>query len=125
MADPDAWYGGTPEAMGNSAYSDYLDAIRNPEVVRGMLDDYRAGLSIDHLHDAADRHASRRIACPALVLWSTRDDLPLLYGNVLDVWEPWTTQLQGKGIDSGHHMAEEAPEALANAILEFLDSSGA
>ncbi|MER9405285.1 alpha/beta hydrolase [Mesorhizobium caraganae] len=122
MADPDAWYGGSAKAMGVEAYADYKDAIHNPNVVHGMIEDYRAGMSVDHLHDAADRKASRRIACPTLVLWSTRDDLPSLYGNVLDVWKPWTTHLRGKGIESGHHMAEEAPEALANAIREFLET---
>jgi haloacetate dehalogenase len=122
MADPDAWYGGSAKAMGAEAYADYSDAIHDPNVVHGMLEDYRAGMSVDHLHDAADRKASRRVACPTLVLWSTRDDLPSLYGNVLDIWKPWTTHLQGRGIESGHHMAEEAPEALANVIREFLET---
>jgi len=84
-----------------------------------------AGLTVDHLHDAADWAGSRRIGCPTLVPWSTGDDLPLLYGNVLDVWKPWVPHLQGKDIESGHHMAEEAAEALAAASLEFLDASGA
>jgi haloacetate dehalogenase len=84
-----------------------------------MIEDYRAGLAVDHLHDAEDRAAGRRIECPTLVLWSLRDDLEQLYGNVLEVWRPWTTSLTGKGLDCGHHMAEEAPEALAREILAF------
>ncbi len=42
-----------------------------------------------------------------------------LYGDVVAVWEPWTTTVQGHTIDSGHHMAEDAPDALANALLNF------
>jgi haloacetate dehalogenase len=37
------------------------------------------------------------------------------------VWREWSTDLRGGGrIDSGHHMAEEAPDELADAILAFL-----
>jgi haloacetate dehalogenase len=118
-ADPDAWYGGSIEQMGAEPYADYLEAIHDPCVVHGMIEDYRAGLAVDHLHDAEDRAAGRRIECPTLVLWSLRDDLEQLYGNVLEVWRPWTTSLTGKGLDCGHHMAEEAPEALAREILAF------
>ncbi|MGI4793616.1 MAG: alpha/beta fold hydrolase [Janthinobacterium lividum] len=123
LADPDAWYGGSPEAMGAEAYADFREAIHDPETVHGMVEDYRAGLGIDRAHDEADRHAGRRIACPTLILWSLRDDLELLYGDVLAVWEPWTTTRQGRGLDCGHHMAEEAPDELANEILAFLGSN--
>ena len=60
------------------------------------------------------------MGCPTLVLWSTRDDLVELYGDVLAVWAPWATDLRGSSIDSGHHMAEEAPEELAAALADFL-----
>ncbi|WP_428395611.1 alpha/beta fold hydrolase [Lichenicoccus sp.] len=88
--------------------------------MHGMLEDYRAGLGIDRAHDEADRRAKRRIGCPALILWSSRDDLELLYGDVLAVWEPWTTTRRGRSLDCGHHMAEEAPEELAGEILAFM-----
>ena len=120
LADPDRWYGGSPEAMGEEAYADFHAAIHNPDTVHGMIEDYRAGLGVDRAHDEADRRAGRRIACPTLILWSRRDDLELLYGDVLAVWEPWTTTRHGRGLDCGHHMAEEAPEELAGEILAFL-----
>jgi haloacetate dehalogenase len=120
MADPVAWYGGTVEQMGAEAFEDYTAAISNPRVVHGMIEDYRAGLAVDHLHDREDRLAGRRVGCPTLVLWSLRDDLERLYGDVLAVWRPLTTRLEGRGIDCGHHMAEEAPETLAEEIRLFL-----
>jgi haloacetate dehalogenase len=123
LADPDAWYGGSPEQMGAEAYSDYRAAIHDPATVHGMIGDYRAGLGIDRAHDAADRKEGRRIACPALCLWSLKDDLEQLYGDVLDVWRPWTTTLQGRGVNCGHHMAEEAPEELAKELLLFMAKS--
>lgn len=120
LVDPDAWYGGSPEKMGAEAYEDYSEAIHDPETVHGMVEDYRAGPGIDRDHDDADRRAGRRIACPTMILWSKRDDLKLIYEDVLAVWEPWTTKQQGRALDCGHHMAEEAPEELAAEILAFL-----
>ncbi len=123
LADPDAWYGGSPEGMGADGYEDFRAAIHDPATVHGMMEDYRAGLGIDWEHDEADRRAGRRVACPALFLWSLRDDLEQLYGNVLSIWRPWTTTCRGRGIDCGHHMAEEAPEELANELLAFLSEN--
>lgn len=120
LADPDRWYGGIAEAMGADAYRDYQAAIHDPATVHGMVEDYRAGLGIDRTHDEVDRRESRRVECPTMILWSLRDDLELLYGDVLGVWEPWTTQQRGRGLDCGHHMAEEVPDELAREIIEFL-----
>ena len=121
LADPDAWYRAGPEPMGEEAYADYRAAIHDPATVRAMLEDYRAGLGLDRSHDEADRRAGRRLSCPLLVLWALKDDLEDLYGDVLAVWKPWTAaSLEGQGLDCGHHMAEEAPEELAAALLAFL-----
>jgi haloacetate dehalogenase len=123
LADPDAWYGGSPEAMGREAYADYRAAIHDPATVHAMIEDYRAGLGIDRAHDEADRRAGRRLACPLLVLWSRRDDLERLYGDVLAVWRGWAREPRGRGLDCGHHMAEEAPEELARELIAFLAES--
>jgi haloacetate dehalogenase len=85
-ADPEAWYRPNRELMGDENYADYLRAIHDPEVVHAMMEDYRAGLGIDRAHDDADRAAGRRVQCPSLVLWATRDDMEELYGDPLDVW---------------------------------------
>ncbi|CAM5634789.1 hypothetical protein SCANM63S_07810 [Streptomyces canarius] len=54
------------------------------------------------------------------VLWATRDDMAGRYGDVLGVWRPWAAgRLDGSPVDSGHHMAEEAPEAVVSALLAF------
>ncbi len=120
-ADPDAWYTARPEQMGEEAYADYRRAIHDPETVHAMMEDYRAGLGIDREHDEADLRAGRRVTCPALVVWATRDDMEALYGDVLGVWRGWTTDLRGAAIDSGHHIAEDAPDELAGELLAFLD----
>ncbi len=37
------------------------------------------------------------------------------------VWAPWSTDLRGAPIDSGHHMAEDTPDQLAVELTTFLD----
>jgi haloacetate dehalogenase len=122
-ADPEAWYRPDREQMGEENYADHLRAIHDPEVVHAMLEDYRAGLGIDRAHDDADRAAGRRVRCPVLVLWATEDDLEDLYGDPLEVWRAWADDLSGARIESGHHQAEEAPEAVVGELRPFLESA--
>lgn len=123
LADPDKWYGAdaAKALMEPEAFDDYHAAINDPATVHTMIEDYRAGLGIDRSHDEADRAAGRQITCPTLVGWSLKDDMETLYGDVLAVWKPWAKDLQGFSVDCGHHMAEEAPEELAEHLISFLD----
>ncbi|AIG81076.1 alpha/beta hydrolase fold protein [Amycolatopsis japonica] len=119
-ADPDAWYGGDPEAMGAENHADFLRAIHDPETVHAMLEDYRAGLGPDREADDADKAAGRKLGCPVLMLWSSRDDMAELYGDPIAVWREWADDVRGLAIESGHHMAEDNPADLAAALREFL-----
>src|SRR5918995_314795 len=125
-ADPIAWYGAhraeLKERMGAEAYADFRRAIQNPETVHAMLEDYRAGLVIDRRHDETDRAAGRTVSCPVLVIWSLRDDLATLYDDIPGIWRRWADDLRTGTVDSGHHMAEEAPDALVGHLLAFLET---
>ncbi|MEH0828788.1 MULTISPECIES: alpha/beta fold hydrolase [unclassified Micromonospora] len=123
-ADPDAWYGGSPAEMGEEAYADYHRAIHDPATVHAMCEDYRAGLGPDRAADEADRAAGRRIACPVLFCFSTRDDMEELYGDPAAIWRRWAPDLRVASVDSGHHLAEEAPEQLAAVLGAFLAAEG-
>jgi haloacetate dehalogenase len=105
--------------MGQEAYEDYRRAIHDPETVRAMMEDYRAGLGVDREADDADRRAGRRIGCPLLFLWAARDDLEDLYGDPLAIWRDWADDVRGLAIDCGHHIAEEAPAELAGHLAAF------
>jgi haloacetate dehalogenase len=107
-----------PEVM--AAYRRQLD---DPEVVEAICEDYRAGADVDREHDDADRQQQRRIACPLLALWSSRGALPRLYGDVLDVWRPWATDVRGFGVDASHFLAEDQPDVVAGHLAELLDSA--
>ncbi len=119
-ADPDAWYQLDARAMGAENHADARRAVHDPATVHAMLEDYRAGLGPDRAADDDDRAAGRRIACPVLVLWASRDDLGVLYGDPLAVWRAWADDVRGRELDSGHHLAEDAPEALADELRRFL-----
>lgn len=120
-ADPMAWYQPDARHMGQENYDDMVAAVCDRATVRAMLEDYRAGLSVDRAADEADRAVGRRIACPTLVAWSMRDDLEDLYGDPLSVWRPWCAiEPDHAVIESGHHMAEENPRQLIATLREFL-----
>ena len=119
-ADPLAWYRPDPQLMGAENFAELVEAINDPQTVRAMLEDYRAGLGIDREHDLLDRSAGRKITCPTLFLWSSRDDMELLYGDPLAVWQAWASDLRGGAIESGHHVAEENPLAVADSLINFI-----
>src|SRR4051812_49127247 len=120
-ADPDAWYRTPdPDVMGAGNHADLWAALRDPAVVHGMCEDYRAGLDIDRAHEEADRAAGRQVQCPAMLLESAQDDLDI-HGDPAGIWAPWLARpLRHQLIDSGHHQAEEAPGPVAAALLDFL-----
>jgi haloacetate dehalogenase len=120
LVGPDAWYRTNgPDVMGPEAHADVRAALRDPAVVHGMCEDYRAGLTSDIEHDRAYRAAGRRVRCPVQSLWAIRDDPDLFGTEPPELWRDWADDLRGAGIDSGHHVAEEAPEATADALAAF------
>ncbi len=121
--DPLAWYQVHAAAMGAENYEDWRRAVSDPSVVAAMVGDYRAGWEVDRFDEEADRAAGRLVRCPTLFAWSAHDDMEELYGEPVAVWRPWIDAPLGSArIDSGHHMAEEAPEQLAAELIAFLRS---
>lgn len=121
LADPIAWYQPDREAMGEENYQDFLRAVTNPATVHAMCEDYRAGLGVDRAADDADLEAGRRLACPVLFIRAAGDDLGDLYDNPSGIWQRWAEEVREVVLDCGHHMAEEAPDDLSQAIQNFLD----
>lgn len=123
-ADPLAWYRPNAAAMGRENYADMVDAVSQPATVRAMIEDYRAGLHVDRRHDEEARAAGSQIECPTLVAWSRNDDMGDLYGDPSALWEAWCRlPVRSAVIESGHHMAEEAPDQLADVLLQHLKPS--
>jgi len=51
---------------------------------------------------------------------SGRDELGEWF-DVLDTWRGWADDVTGHAVDAGHYLAEEAPEEVATALIDFLD----
>ncbi len=113
-----SWAGEGDSAFTAEALAEYERCFSDPEAVRAMCDDYRAGATLDCEHDAEAREAGRQITCPLLVLWGEgrRNRRPVM----MPVWERWATNVEGRGLSCGHFLPEEAPAETRDALLAFL-----
>lgn len=91
--------------------------------IHAVCEDYRAGRTTDLNHDEADRAAGKKIACPLLAIWGTAGGVPAETEDPLATWREWARDVRGFGIDCGHYLAEEAPEATARALVDFFTPS--
>jgi haloacetate dehalogenase len=123
--DVDAYYfRGRRERFDPRALAEYLRALRNPETIRSICEDYRAGATYDRELDARDKAGGRRVACPVLVLWSALEDLDPL--DPISIWREWADDVTGEGLECGHFIAEERPaETLARLSSFFWPRSAA
>ena len=123
-ANPDDYFQWSVELLGDGSFlpvaaasEDYLRCFRQPSAIHAVCARQRAHMSLDMLHDLADREA--RIRCRMLILWSSRGRTERPF-TTDEVWpatvQPWSAQ----SIDSGYFMAEEAPAAVCQAIARFL-----
>jgi len=101
------------------ALAHYHAFYSDPARIHATCEDYRAGRSIDLAHDEADRAAGRKISCPLLAVWGLDGGVAAETEDPIAIWREWATDVRGFGIDCGHYLAEEAPDAMAKALLEF------
>ena len=107
-----------PRVFEPEAFTEYLRCFNNPETIRATCEEYRAGASIDLVHDRASRAEGRRVTMPLLMLWGERSSQGSGY-DVLGVWRNWADNVTGQAIASGHFIPEEAPDAAYTALREF------
>jgi haloacetate dehalogenase len=105
------------EALDPEAVADYVAQFHDPAVLSATCEDYRAGASIDREHDLADRQAGRKIACPLLVIWGR--DYSASAASPAEVWRRWADRVEEVALDCGHFIAEEEPQACADALIDF------
>jgi haloacetate dehalogenase len=112
-----AW-AGNPAAIEEAAIQEYVRCFRQPGAMRAGFEDYRAGATVDLLHDAADR--DRRVSVPTLVLWG-ESGRTAQAADMLGVWRARCREVEGWVVpDSGHFIPEEQPTAVVRAILKFV-----
>jgi haloacetate dehalogenase len=100
------------------AQLEYQRRNGTPEGVHAMCEDYRAGASIDLVHDGAD-FGKKSIRCPVDVLWADGGAMDKIY-DVLAVWKGYAKRVEGKGMPGGHNMQEGAPKEVLAELQRFL-----
>jgi len=126
-AAPDAWFRAhtsrEPKDDGffdADALADYMKFVRDPEMIRGMCEDYRAATTIDLVHDRESRMSGRKIECPLLVLWGDKGRIGAWY-EPLALWRQYASApVVGGPVASGHYLAEEAPAEVMRWLDGFL-----
>jgi haloacetate dehalogenase len=106
-------------AIEPAAFAEYLRCFSNPETIRATCDEYRAGASIDLVHDRAD--LARKVKAPMLLLWGTHSGQGSGY-DLLKVWRDHANEVSGHGIDSGHFIPEEKPDEVYAALKGFFSA---
>jgi haloacetate dehalogenase len=103
------------------AVAEYVRCFCDPATIHATCEDYRAGASIDLVHDEAD--FDQKINCPLLALWSATGYVGRTQ-NVLEVWRDYATDVRGHSLPSGHYLAEQVPDETYAALKSFLLDNG-
>lgn len=99
------------------AVREYERCFADPAAIHASCEDYRAGASIDLVHDGADHRP--KLACPLLVLWGTKGAMHAVF-DVLATWRDRGGDVQGRALDCGHFLPEELPGETAAELVRFL-----
>lgn len=100
----------------DEAVDEYIRCFSKPEAIHASCEDYRAAASIDLKHDKEDM--IKKVTCPLLVLWGAKGFVNRSY-DVLQIWKEHAEQVEGRSLDCGHFLPEEASTAVCDELLRF------
>ena len=107
---------GGANPFSREALREYLEAFRDPAVIHGSCEDYRAAATIDIRHD--DEDDGRKLAMPLMVIWA-RDGA---IGRCFDapaLWAGRAANVTCEEVAATHYMAEEIPDEIAAKMTAF------
>jgi haloacetate dehalogenase len=116
-------WGSDPSAFPAHVREEYVNALRSPEAVHAICEEYRAAATLDRAHDEADRRAARVIECPVLALWSEGGSLDAWYqdeGGPLGILRQWAPSVRGRPVRGGHFFPEQNAGETVTALREFM-----
>ncbi|SSC22971.1 alpha/beta hydrolase [Klenkia terrae] len=114
------WGSAALDAYSPAQPAEYERCFADPATRHAMLEDYRAGASVDLEHDEADAAAGRRVTCPLLVLWGSKGVVGTGPDDVLAVWRERADDVTGQAVDAGHFLVDERPAETVAALRAFL-----
>lgn len=109
--------GSTRAAPDEAAAASYAAANGAPDAWHAMCEDYRAGATIDLVHDGAD--ADRPITCPTLIAWGRQSPSTGALFDVPAAWAQEATDLRFAPFDCGHFLPEEKPDETIAVLSDF------
>lgn len=117
-------FAGSEDVHHPLALAEYRVNMADPQTAHTMLEDYRAGASIDLQHDAKSEADGVQIEVPCLVLWGAAGFVGQNAEPPLEVWRTRAAEdslVSGQAIaDSAHFLVEENFDGTYGAISAFL-----
>lgn len=102
------------------ALAEYERCLALPGAAHGLCADYRAAAGIDLEHDQDSLHAGSKLEMPLLVLWGEQGVIQRCFDPLAE-WQALATQVAGGSLPCGHYIPEEAPRALLERVVPFLE----
>jgi pimeloyl-ACP methyl ester carboxylesterase len=107
-----------PEAWTDADLEAFAAPLREPDRVRASSRLYRTFLFLELAPYAAGRYRGRRLTVPTRLIHGTRDIA--VDHRRLGEWETWADDMEVElRDDSGHFIAEELPEVVADRATEL------
>ena len=122
-ADPDHFYEACLLGWGGASLDEfpaiqaYRTAWRDPAMIAGSTNDYRAAVSVDYQLDTADPDIA--LDCPALVLYGTDGVMARLF-DVPATWKDRLKHMTAKPMPGGHFFVDQNPRTVTRALDDFL-----
>jgi haloacetate dehalogenase len=126
--DPDTYFNscltglgtGKEPAFNDTALAAYRTAWRDPETIRAMCDDYRAGATLDFEQDAKD--LDQRVTLPSLVLYAKDGMMDKTY-KMHSVWSDKLSNFAVKPMRGGHFFPDHYPQDTLTELRNFLEQN--
>lgn len=119
-ADPEFFLRWTLESWGRregwlseEAFAEYIRTFRDPASIHATCEDYRAGVTAD-----AEDGPAGRIAAPLLSLWGRESKFGRRFDPVA-YWRTLCDEVSGVEVPGGHFIAEESPDEVAAALIDW------